>query len=258
MPCAIPFNQILSVKPKPFYWSLGSHLLSKTPLMEQFFRHAPLLEAETPRMEQFSRHAPLLEAKTPCMEHTISMLHDKSLLAAAPSDSFAVNATAGGGETRLVLVDSGANTLYAESKRNLTNVHAAEIEITGVNGTSTAQRVGTLPPMVTKSGHPIFLNYDCVISNAQDVQNRQEIPRTIVTPKHLNENGISVYFANGTTVLLIADTVEVKGTVIHQEKFSDGLALIHLRDYNGGCKPPSTVLAPPQLVLTGPPPWGKA
>ena len=125
MPCAVPFNLILSVKPKPFYWSLGSHLLSKTPRMEQFFRHAPLLEAKTPRMEQFLRHAPLLEAKTPLMEHTISMLRDKSFLAAAPSDSFTVNATTGGGETRLVLVDSGANTLYAESKRNLTNIHAA-------------------------------------------------------------------------------------------------------------------------------------
>ena len=132
-------------------------------------------------MEQFFRHAPLLEVKTPPMEQTISMLQSKSLFSATNTDSFAVNAAAGGGETRLVLVDSGANTLYAESKRNLTNIHAAEIEIIGVNSKSTAQRVGILPPMVTKSGHPIYLNYDCVISNDQDIQNRK-MPRTIVTP----------------------------------------------------------------------------
>ena len=83
---------------------------------------------------------------------------------------------------------------------------------------STAQRVGKLPLMVTNQGHPIFLNYDCVISNEQDIQNRTA-PRTIVTPKYLNEIGISVYFANGTTVLFQADTVELNGTVIHQEKF---------------------------------------
>ena len=88
-----------------------------------------------------------------------------------------------------------------------------------------------------------------VISNEQDIQNR-EAPRTIVTPKHLNENGISVYFANGTTVLLLADTVELKGTVVHQEKFSEGLALIKLRDHSGGDKPlPKLTLALPQLVI---------
>ena len=91
--------------------------------------------------------------------------------------------------------------------------------------------------MVTNQGHPVFLSGDCVISNDQDVQNR-DAPRTIVTPKHLNESGISVYFANGTTVLLLADTVELKGTVIHQEKFSEGLALITLRDYGGNLPPP--------------------
>ena len=117
----------------------------------------------------------------------------------------------GGGETRLVLVDSGANTLYAESKRNLTNSHTADIQWAGVNNMSTAQRVGLLPPMVTNNGHPILLKNDCVISNEQDIQNRQA-PGTIVNPKQLNEICISVYFANGTTVLLMADTVELYGT----------------------------------------------
>ena len=214
---------------------MGHFLLSKTPLMEQ-------LSSKTPLMERFI-------SKTPLMEHTISMLQGESLSPAPNTDSFAVNATAGGGDTRLVLVDSGANTLYAESKRNLTHIHAAEVQITGVNGTSTAQRVGTLPPMVTNKGHPIFLNNDCVISNEQDIQNRTA-PRTIVTPKHLNENGISVYFANGTTVLLLADTVELRGTVIHQEKFSDGLALIKVRDHSSGVKVPLPLkMAQPQLVL---------
>ena len=165
------------------------------------------------------------------------MTQGDSLSPASNTDSFAINATAGGGDTRLVLVDSGANTLYAESKRNLSNIRAAAIQITGVNGTSVAQRVGTLPPMVTNKGHPIFLGQDCVISNDQDIQNTND-PRTIVTPKHLNEMGISVYFANGTTVLLIADTVELKGSVIHQEKFTQGLALINLHDHTGGKTPP--------------------
>ena len=185
--------------------------------MEQILFQAPSLEPpKTPLMEhnisvmQGKSFFPAT-TKTPLMEHNISMMQGKSSFPASTADSFAVNATTGGGNTRLVLVDSGA-----KSKRNLTNIHAADIQITGVNGTSTAQRVGTLPPMVTNKGHPILLNYDCVISNEQDIQNRAA-PRTIVTPKHLNENGISVYFANGTTVLLLADTVELKGTVIHQE-----------------------------------------
>ena len=197
-------------------------------------RHTPLLADKSPSLEQ--RHTPLLVDKTPLVEHNIiSMVQGRTLLPTPITDSFAVTTTAGGGNNRLVLVDSGANVLYAESKKNLSNVRAADaqIEITGVNGTSMAQRVGTLPSMVTNTGHPIFLGDDCVISNEQDVQNRED-PRSIVTPKHLNENGISVYFANGTTVLLLADTVELKGTVIHQEKFSGGLALINLRDHRGG------------------------
>ena len=235
--CAISFNQKSTLSPYFNPISMGHFLLSKTPLMEH-------LSSKTPLMERFI-------SKTPLMEHTISMLQGESLSPAPNTDSFAVNATAGGGDTRLVLVDSGANTLYAESKRNLTHIHAAEVQITGVNGTSTAQRVGTLPPMVTNKGHPIFLNNDCVISNEQDIQNRTA-PRTIVTPKHLNENGISVYFANGTTVLLLADTVELRGTVIHQEKFSDGLALIKLRDHSSGVKVPLPhKMAQPQLVVTG-------
>ena len=136
------------------------------------------------------------------------MTQRESLSHASNTDSLASYATAGGGQSRLVLVDSGANTLYTETKRNLTNIRAAEIQISGVNGTSVARRVGRLPPMVTNTGHPIVLHHDYVVSNDQDVQNTQA-PRTIVTPKHLNENGISVYFANGTTVLLIADTSEV-------------------------------------------------
>ena len=197
-------------------------------------------------MEQL-RQAPLLE-------HKIYTTSGNST-PAANTDTFAVNATAGGGE-RLVLVDSGANTLYAESKQNLANIHAADVQITGVNGVSTAQRVGTLPPMVTNRGHPIFLKYDCVIANDADIQNR-EAPRTIVTPKHLNESGISVYFANGTTVLLLADTVELKGTVVHQEKFSDGLALIKLRDHGGGKPLSQAKKAQPQLVVTGALPGGR-
>ena len=211
---------------------MGHNLISKTSFMKQLFHSAPSLEL-----------------KTPSLEHNISMLHGRNTHA-SNTDSFAVAATAGGGDTRLVLVDSGANTLYVESKRNLTNIRPADIQITGVNGMSTAQRVGKLPPMVTNQGHPIFLNYDCVISNEQDIQNRTA-PRTIVTPKHLNEIGISVYFANGTTVLLQADTVELNGTVIHQEKFSEGLALINLRDHSGGGKPPPPLrVSRPQLVVT--------
>ena len=182
------------------------------------------------------------------------MLHGESLSPASTTDSFAVNATAGGGETRLVLVDSGANTLYTESKRNLTNIRAATIQITGVNGTSVAQRVGNLPLMVTNKGQPILLKQDCVISNDQDIQNTHT-PRTIVTPKHLNENGISVYFANGTTVLLMADTAKLFGTVIHQEKFSEGLA--HLRDHGDGKLPTNAKVTPPQLVTVGAAPSGR-
>jgi hypothetical protein len=105
--------------------------------------------------------------------------------------------------------------------------------------------------MVTNKGHPISLNQDCVISNDADIQNTSA-PRTIVTPKHLNEHGISVYFANGTTVLLLADTVELKGTVIHQEKFSEGLALIKLSDHCGGNSTLHTKALPSQLVTTTP------
>ena len=199
----------------------------------------------------------LISRVAPIQKHSIFMTHGESLSPASNTDSFAINATAGGGDTRLVLVDSGANTLYTESKRNLTNIRAATIQITGVNGTSVARRVGTLPPMATNKGHSISLNHDCVVSNDNDVQNTTQAPRTIVTPKHLNENGISVYFANGTTVLLIADTVELKGTVIHQEKFSDGLALINLRDHSGGMLPPQAKMTLPQLVVTGALPGGR-
>ena len=198
----------------------------------------------------------LFQFQAPIQEQIILMTQRESLSHASNTDSLASYATAGGGQSRLVLVDSGANTLYTETKRNLTNIRAAEIQIAGVNGTSVARRVGRLPPMVTNKGHPIVLHHDCVVSNDQDVQNPQA-PRTIVTPKHLNENGISVYFANGTTVLLIADTAEVRGTVIHQEKFSDGLALINLRDHGGGKLPPQAKLSQPQLVSTGALPGGR-
>ena len=220
-----PLNRLKTpvkpISPTPYAWSLGNFILRQAPLLEQ--------------------------TKTPPVEQLILMTLGDSLSPASNTDSLAVNATAGGGDTRLVLVDSGANTLYAESKRNLTNIRAATIQITGVNGTSVAQRVGTLPPMVTNKGHPIILGQDCVISNDQDIQNTNA-PRTIVTPKHLNENGISVYFANGTTVLLIADTVELKGSVIHQERFSEGLALINLYDHTGDKAPPQAKVVQPQLV----------
>ena len=62
-------------------------------------------------MEQL-RQAPLLEAKTPLTEQFILTMQGESLSPASIKDSFAINATAGGGNTRLVLVDSGANTLY--------------------------------------------------------------------------------------------------------------------------------------------------
>jgi hypothetical protein len=108
--------------------------------------------------------------------------------------------------------------------------------------------------MVTNSGHPIFLNYDRVISNEQVFQYRQA-PGTIVTPKHLNENRISVYFANGTTVLLMADTIELYGTVIHQKTFPEGLTLFELCDQCVGDKTLlNTTPLIPLLVVTCAPP----
>ena len=84
--------------PKP-HRSMGQYLISKTPLMEQFLRHAPLLEAKTPLMEQISvRQGKSFfpaSTKTPLMEHNISMMQEKSLFPASNTDSFAMNATAG-------------------------------------------------------------------------------------------------------------------------------------------------------------------
>jgi hypothetical protein len=113
----------------------------------------------SPKPDAWSLGYPISRV-APIQKHSIFMTHGESLSPASNTDSFAINATAGGGDTRLVLVDSGANTLYTESKRNLTNIRAATIQITGVNGTSVARRVGTLPPMVTNKGHSISLNND--------------------------------------------------------------------------------------------------
>ena len=85
--------------------------------------------------------------------------------------------------------------------------------------------------MILNTGHVLSLTEDCAISKTGDRQFHDgRRPRTIITPKHLNEIGISVYFAHGTTVLLQTDTVAISGRVIHQEKFSNGLALIQVTD----------------------------
>ena len=47
---------------------------------------------------------------------------------------------------------------------------------------------------------------------------------------HPEALGISVYFANGTTVLLQTDSVVLSGKVLHQELFANGLALINVSD----------------------------
>ena len=121
------------------------------------------------------------------------MLRGKSLF---PVSNTSLAAKAGGGDNRLVLVDSGTNTLDTDSKRNL----------------------------------------------------------PIVTPKHLNENCISVYFTNGTTVLLMADTVELHGAVIHLGKFPEGLTPNKLRDQCVGDKPLlNTTPLIPLLVVTSAP-----
>ena len=102
--------------------------------------------------------------------------------------------------------------------------------------------------MVLNTGFVLSLTEDCAISKIGDRQlHVGDKPRTIITPKHLNEIGISVYFANGTTVLMQTDTVALSGRVIHQEKFSDGLALIKVLDtlpgkrHNESCTQPQVV-----------------
>ena len=134
----------------------------------------------------------------------------------------------GGGDERLVLIDSGANALYTEIDNNLTNIRLGNVQITGINEVSIAKGVGTLPPMVTNTGQVLHLKGECVISKPGDRQPTQA--RTIITPKHLNEAGVSVLFAHGTTVLLQEDTVEVLGKVVHKENFIGGMAYIRVKD----------------------------
>ena len=163
------------------------------------------------------------------------------------NDSPTVTTVGGGIHTRLVLVDSGANILFAETSTNITNVRNEGVQVTGINGISVSSGVGKLPPMVLNTGHVLSLMDDCAISKSADRQEHTgRQPRTIITPKHLNEIGISVYFANGTTVLMRTDSVVISGEVIHQEKFSNGLALITVMDTVPGkahfaCITPQTV-----------------
>ena len=164
------------------------------------------------------------------------------------NDSPTVTTVGGGSETRLVLVDSGANILFAETSKNITNVRNEGVQVTGINGVSVSSGVGRLPPMVLNTGFVLKLTEDCAISKIGDRQLHEgRQPRTIITPKHLNEIGISVYFANGTTVLMQTDTVTLSGRVIHQEKFSNGLALIQVLDtlpgksHDEGCTQPQVV-----------------
>ena len=136
--------------------------------------------------------------------------------------------TSGGGDERLVLIDSGANALYTEKDSNLTNIRPGNVQIIGINGVSIAKGVGTLPPMVTNTGQVLYLKGECVISKPGDRRTTQA--RTIITPKHLNEAGVSILFAHGTTVLLQADTVQVLGKVVHEENFIGGMAYIRVKD----------------------------
>ena len=136
----------------------------------------------------------------------------------------------GGTKTRLVLVDSGANILYAETSTNITNVRNEGVQLTDINGVSVSSGVGKLPPMVLNTGHVPKLTEDCAISKIGDSQlHAGRLPRTIITPKHLNEIGISVCFANGTAVLLLqTDTLASSGKVIQQKQISNGLTLIRV------------------------------
>ena len=164
------------------------------------------------------------------------------------SDSPCVTTMGGGINTHQVLVDSGA-ILYAETSTNTTNIRTEGVLFTGINGVSVSSGVEKLPPMVLNNSRVLKLTEDCAISNIGDRElHTGREPGTIITPKHLNEIGISVYFA-GTTVLLQTDTLAISGIVNHQENFSDGLTLIIVLDTVPG-KTHEEGYTTPQVVYT--------
>ena len=128
--------------------------------------------------------------------------------------------------TRKILVDSGANIMLAPNDNNMTNIRRSKFQVVGVNGNSSTEFVGQLPTMVTNTGHFLQFDADCPISLPEHAQSE----RTILATRYLNDMGLTVVFQNHTTVLLKTSSVRLSGVIVHQEKFSDNLAYIHLQD----------------------------
>ena len=146
---------------------------------------------------------------------------------APPTHPSSISVTKGtNSSTRKVLVDSGANIMLAPNDNNMTNIRRSKFKVVGVNGNSSTEFVGQLPTMVTNTGHFLQFDADCPISLPEHAQ----VERTILATKYLNDMGLTVVFQNHTTVLLKTSSVRLSGVIVHQEKFSDNLAYIHLQD----------------------------
>ena len=116
--------------------------------------------------------------------------------------------------------------MLAPNDKNMTNIQPMTFSVAGVTGKASMDRGGQLPVMVTNTGHHLHFYDNCPIAKPED--SKQE--RTILGTRYLNDMGITVVFQNHTTVLMKTSSVKLSGVVIHQEKFRENLAYIHLQD----------------------------